>query len=246
MMLGLLLPGRAICKAGMSLLPSVPFHIPLAASRLAQGVTQDMSLAAAAATTSTFPLAKKAVLSIARGGGGGPDAAVDLTRIGMKLSAMQSYALISSLMLGSGLYLFAITPLKTSDVAAPGREGRTQRAAISAFTVLIAACIATSLHTAIIFNVMALYANTALGQALDAEFLKFWNSRVAIALRKNAFLSFVAAIQTFKLSFALSIFLKSDGTHRWVATIAALGIMLASSFAFWQMVGIASLHIFKH
>ena len=227
---------RAICKAGMSSLPIVPF------SKLAQGVTQDMSLVA----TSTFPLARKAVLSIARGGGGGPDAAVDLTRIGMRLSAMSSYALISSLMLGSGLYLFAITPLKTSDVAAPGREGRTQRAAISAFTVLIAACIATSLHTAIIFNVMALYANTALGQALDAEFLKFWNSRVAIALRKNAFLSFVAAIQTFKLSFALSIFLKSDGTHRWVATIAALGIMLASSIAFWQMVGIASLHIFKH
>lgn len=230
-----LLPGRAICKAGMSVLTSVPFPI----------VTQDMSLAAA--TTSTFPLAKKAVLSIARGGGGGgPDAAIDLTRIGMRLNAMSSYALISSLMLGSGLYLFAITPLKTSDVAAPGREGKMQRAAVSAFTVLIAACIATSLHTAIIFNVMALYANTALGQALDAEFLRFWNSGVAIALRKNAFFSFVAAIQTFKLSFALSIFLKSDGTHRWVATIAALGIMLASSIAFWQMVGIASLHIFKH
>jgi len=174
---------------------------------------------------------------------GKPDA-VDLTRIGMRLSAMQSYALIASLLLGSGLYLFAITPVKVDDIKASGKETKLQQRLIAAFTVIVSISIATALHTAITFTVMTLYANTALGQGLDQQFLSFWNAPSIAKLRKNAFHSFVASILTFKLSFALSIFIKSDGKQKWIATAAATVVMLASGIAFWQMVRIASQLIF--
>lgn len=77
--------------------------------------------------------------------GGGADA-LDLTRIGMRLSAMSSYALVSSLLLGSGLYLFAITPLKVSDNKREGRMGRIEKAATAIFSIMITINIVSSLH----------------------------------------------------------------------------------------------------
>lgn len=177
------------------------------------------------------------VLSLSRGGG--TSEAIDLTRIGMRLSAMQSYALISSLLLGSGLYLFAITPVRVTE-----QMKKYEKLATAIFSVMVAINIATSLHTAIILNVMTLYANTALGQGLDEGYLRFWNAPHCQALRQSAFRSFIVAIQTFKCSFALSVFLKTNGKHRWIATGTAVAIMVLSGVQFWQMVHLASKHIF--
>jgi hypothetical protein len=178
------------------------------------------------------------VLSISRGGG--TSEAIDLTRIGMRLSAMSSYALISSLLLGSGLYLFAITPLRFE-----AQMKKFEKVATAIFSVMVAINIATSLHTAIILNVMNMYANTALGQGLDEGYLKFWNSPHCQKMRQSAFRSFVVAIESFKCSFAMSVFLKTDGKHRWIATGIAVVIMALSGVQFWQMVHLASNHIFQ-
>ena len=212
------------------------------------------------ATASVNLLSK--ILALSGGGAVAADAstAVDLTRIGMRLSAMSSYALISSLLLGSGLYLFAITPLKVGDLKLKSDDSngtssgyfsnetmyKLERKAIAMFTVLITLCCATSLHTVIVFNVMNLYANTALGQGMDDAFIAFWFAPAMRSLRKTAFYTFAIAIQSFKLSFALSVFLKSDGKHRWIATGTFVFTMLISSFAFWHMVGLASMHIFHN
>jgi hypothetical protein len=177
------------------------------------------------------------VLSLSRGGG--TSETVDLARIGMRLSAMSSYAIISSLLLGSGLYLFAITPVRVTE-----QMKKYEKLATAIFSVMVAINIATSLHTAIILNVMTLYANTALGQGLDEGYLRFWNAPHCQALRQSAFRSFIVAIQTFKCSFALSVFLKTNGKHRWIATGTAVAIMVLSGVQFWQMVHLASKHIF--
>jgi hypothetical protein len=179
------------------------------------------------------------VLSLSRGGG--TPETLDLTRIGMRLSAMSSYAIIASLLLGSGLYLFAITPLR---VESQGQMKKFEKVATAIFSVMVAINIAASLHTAIILNVMTLYANTALGQGLDEGYLRFWNAPHCQALRQSAFRSFIVAIQTFKCSFALSVFLKTNGKHRWIATGTAVAIMVLSGVQFWQMVHLASKHIF--
>lgn len=193
--------------------------------------------AANGANAATF----NSVLSIARGG----SSSVDLSRLGLQLSAMSSYAVVSSLLLGSGLYLFAITPLKVEDTKGQPPQSRGTRWATSVFACVVALNIVTSLHTAITFNVMNLYANSALGRGMDDAYLAFWDAPAIQKLRQSAFRSFVVAIQSFKASFGLSVFLKTNGKHRNIATLIAVLVMAWSGFQFWEMVHIASQTIYK-
>lgn len=174
-------------------------------------------------------------------------AVVDLSRVTMIFSAMSSYALIASLLLGSGLYLFAITPVRVGDLSkvTTGDYTKVQKRAIQLFTIVVSTSIATALHTSITFNVMTLYANTALGQGMDKQFLQFWNTPSIQSLRKTAFYSFLASMETFKLSFALSMFIKSDGWAGKTATFVASVIMVLSGVVFWRMAGVASKVIFS-
>ena len=196
-------------------------------------------------------LAANMMQAVARGGSAATTVqaaeVVDLTRMGMRLTAMSSYALVSSLLLGSGLYLFAITPLKTEtteEIKNVTKKQIIDRRVTNVFAIIIAVCIATSLHTSLSFNVMSLYANSALGQGLDAAFVEFWNAAKIQNLRQSAFLSFCVAIESFKFSFVLSIFLKTNKRHRWIATGITSILMVASSVQFWRMLGVASKLIF--
>jgi hypothetical protein len=261
--------GSTGSSTSLSAIPNLKSLITTSASASASASSVAVSTCATRGVTRTTATAAVNLLSkiLALSGGGAAtvaadaSTAVDLTRIGMRLSAMSSYALISSLLLGSGLYLFAITPLKVEDLKLKTDNNnvtsssgyfsnetihKIERKAIAVFTVLIALCCATSLHTVIVFNVMNLYANTALGQGMDDAFISFWFAPAMQSLRKTAFYTFAIAIQSFKLSFALSVFLKSDGKHRWIATGTFVFIMLISGFAFWHMVGLASMHIFHN
>ena len=192
----------------------------------------------AAASAPFFTSAIPRILAVSRGGvsSAATDAlAIDMTRVGMRLSAMSSYAVISSLLLGSGLYIFSMTPVKTID-----SMSKMEQRAVAAFTILVSINIAASLHTAVIFSVMTLYANTALGQGLDQAFLQFWNAPHTQGLRRSAFHSFLVAITAHQASFALSVFLKSNGRHRWIATIAAVLIMILTGSQLTLMVLLAS------
>jgi len=81
---------------------------------------------------------------------------------------------------------------------------------------------------------------------MNSAFVAFWESSSMMAMRKSAFFTFTAAIESFKVSFALSVFLKSDGKHRLVATTATVALMIMSGFAYWHIVGLASTLIFHH
>ena len=86
---------------------------------------------------------------------------------------------------------------------------------------------------------------TALGQASgELVFQNFWYSDLCMKLRASSFRSFITAIQTFRGAFALSVFLKTDGRHRYVATSVAIFIMVMSGIQLNQMVNLASVTIF--
>ncbi|KAL7532713.1 hypothetical protein ACHAXR_004799 [Thalassiosira sp. AJA248-18] len=171
------------------------------------------------------------------------------------LSAMDSYTVVASLLMGSGLYLFAITPMKIKDYdftttssdnsntsARASWVSKVEKAAMQMFAVISAISITTSLRTIIIMKIMTLYANTALGQTCgDEVFFNFWYSPLCTKLRASSFTSFLTAIQTFRGAFA---FLKTDGKHRYVATGVTLLIMIISGVQLDQMVKLASVTIF--
>jgi hypothetical protein len=191
------------------------------------------------------------LLTLLRGG----DAQVDLSRVGMRLGGMSSYAVISALLLGAAISMFSSTPIKIEN-----HHSKLEVSAMWLFTVLVALSIACSLHTAITMNMLNLYANTALGKGLDEHFLEFWNHPSTSALRQSAFQSFMVAIQTFKGCFALTVFLKNgpadasakegknyryNQSKRWVATIAAVTIMIWSGIQQQVMLQLASQTIFR-
>ena len=113
------------------------------------------------------------------------------------------------------------------------------------FSLAVTISIATSLRTVIIMKIMTLYANTALGHTCGEDaFTNFWYSTLCVKLRHSAFRSFVTAIQTFRAAFGLSVFLKTDDRHRWLATGVALLIMIVSGVQLNQMIKLASATIF--
>ena len=157
----------------------------------------------------------------------------------------------ASLLMGSGLYLFAITPMKIKDYPFSDKDttaliSRIEKVCVQIFAVLSAISIVTSLRTVIIMKVMTLYAETALGQVDGLNvFHDFWYSKQCTKLRQTSFKSFITAIQTFRSAFALSIFLKTDNKHRYVATGVAVLIMIVSGIQLDQIIRLASGTIFQ-
>ena len=81
------------------------------------------------------------------------------------MTAMSSYAMVGSLILGSGLYLFDITPKRHKDYeftkSKRGYIERAEKMAVTVFAIVSSISIATSLRTVIIFHIMSLYIATA-------------------------------------------------------------------------------------
>lgn len=215
-------------------------------------------------TSSSSQLSASLVRTLAGEVSSGPSAAkaiIDADRIAPMLNAMSSYAVVASLLMGSGLYLFAITPMKIKDYDFHTRKNsgesesgsgssswvsKLEKGAIQIFAVVSAISIATSLRTVIIMKIMTLYANTALGQKSGEQvFVNFWYSDLCMKLRASSFKSFITAIQSFRMAFALSVFLKTDGKHRYVATGVAVLIMIVSGIQLDQMIKLASSTIFS-
>ena len=169
------------------------------------------------------------------------------------MTAMSSYAVIGSLIMGSALYIFDITPKRFKDFeftkTTTGKCGswmnRIEKTAIVVFSIVSAITIATSLRTVIIFHIMTLYGNTALSRKSGEEaFALFWYSPLNVKLRRSAFRSFLAALQSFRVAFVLSVFLNTDGKHRYVATGAVASILLLTAVQLQQMVKLASYTIY--
>ena len=200
----------------------------------------------------------KSVLTL-RGGATIPKDALDMVHlegVATMMTAMSSYAVIGSLIMGSSLYLFDITPKRFKDyeftkTTEKGKCGswinRVEKTAIVVFSLVSAISIATSLRTVIIFHVMTLYGNTALSRKSGEDaFALFWYSPLNIKLRRSAFRTFLAALQSFRVAFVLSVFLNTDGKYRYVATAAVASILLLTAVQLQQMVKLASYTIYHH
>ena len=200
----------------------------------------------------------KSVLTL-RGGATIPKDALDMVHlegVAPMMTAMSSYAVIGSLIMGSSLYLFDITPKRFKDyeftkTTEKGKCGswinRIEKTAIVVFSLVSAISIATSLRTVIIFHVMTLYGNTALSRKSGEDaFALFWYSPLNIKLRRSAFRTFLAALQSFRVAFVLSVFLNTDGKYRYVATAAVASILLLTAVQLQQMVKLASYTIYHH
>ena len=147
--------------------------------------------------------------------------------------------------------MFDVAPTKIKDYEfthdKSGWMKKIEKTAIIALSVLSAISIATALRTVIIFQFMTLYGNTALSRKAGEEaFALFWYNKLNIKLRSDAFKSFLTSLQTFHASFALTVFLNTDGRHRYVATLAVILIMFYSATNLRQMVRLASRTIYGY
>jgi len=154
-------------------------------------------------------------------GGATDQALIDLTRTRIRLEGLQSYAIVTTLLMNAALRIFSCTPktLKTKETVDNIAK------IIFAFNILVT--VITGSYTTITFTLLGVYSKTALGLGRDDKFLEFFE-RTAYN-RKSAFQSFFASIITFQCSFILSLFLNYENRFRWVISSFAIAL----SFLFW-------------
>lgn len=92
------------------------------------------------------------------------------------------------------------------------------------YSVFIATAFSAALYSTIVFSVLGLYGNTALGIGADSGYSEFVKATAFI--RVSGFRSFLLCLVTFKASFMCNVLLKFKGRTRWVVA----GISLAGSF----------------
>ena len=164
-----------------------------------------------------------AAIGILRGGG---TAALDLTRIRLRLEGLHQYGLVAALLMNAALRIFSSTPKKIAP-----NEPRVDRLAKIVFTVSVSLCVVLGSYTSIVFALLGLYCKRALGMGNDAAFLNFFEATTGI--RETGFDSFLGMLLCFKLSFLLSLFLTYEGNPKlrwWISSL----VLLVDLFAWWN------------
>jgi hypothetical protein len=157
---------------------------------------------------------------------GRPEPSFNLERTKIRLAGLGSYATISTLLLNAALRLLSSTPKKL--------DGRKQEdAAKILFGCLISATVIFGSYTTMVFTLLTLYSNAALGMGLDEEFVEFFAATHEI--RRTGFASFVATILSFNFAFVLSLYLTYEGPVRfWITSISC--VVIAISVQNWYLV----------
>ena len=153
---------------------------------------------------------------------------VDLNRAGLRLSSLEQYAVVGSILLGSIIDIFSDTPKrKESDQT---RFGRTCQ---MIHGISISVGVLSAMYTTVVFTLFGLYAKTALGIGNDEAYLELLKATSAIRLR--GFQSFLLCLLSFNVSIIMNMFLNfQDGIIRYVmATMTILGTAVSlSHFSF--------------
>jgi hypothetical protein len=111
------------------------------------------------------------------------------------------------------------------------------------YSVFIATSFSAALYATIVFSVLGLYGNTALGIGADSGYCEFVKATGFI--RVSGFRSFLLCLITFKASFICNVILKFKGKTRWVVAAVCLSGSLLGMYHLSFMIGAASRLIYN-
>lgn len=149
---------------------------------------------------------------------------VNLERAALRVESMQTYAIVSSIIMGSSIGILSLNASLTF-----GEEGTSyvEKAAEYILLSLQAISLVASSYTTVIFTLMALYYSTALGLGGDECYQSF--DKATSTLRMRAFYSFVTAIVSLMLSFLPCAYLFVHGIKGVIMT-SLIAVLISLSF----------------
>lgn len=163
-------------------------------------------------------------------------AALDVTRARIRLEGLNTYGVVSALVMNASLRLFTATNVKLDD-------GRFDKYIGTFFLLGLTGCVLCGAYTTVVFTLIQLYAKTSLGMSMDERYETFF--RATQPYRVCGFRTFLACLCSFCGSFSLAILLKlRKQPLRWVffGVSAAAGAAMARHW--FKVIDLASEHIF--
>lgn len=171
---------------------------------------------------------------------------VNLERAGLRVESMQTYGIVSSIVMGSsiGLLDLAISFKHPNDDNDADEMVSTMKStAASLFVVIQFLSLLCSAYTTVIFTLMALYYSTSLGMGADECYQAFDTETKAMRIR--AFIAFVASIVLLMSSFAICIYLFFDGIKGLVMTAIYAILVSLAVYDFSRVIKSAGRYIFE-
>jgi hypothetical protein len=169
---------------------------------------------------------------------GGQATTVDLARTSIRLDSINSYAIITALLLNATLRLYSMTPKQMDS-----NHHNLENIARLLFVLSAGLSMICGTYTTVVFSLLGLYSKTALGMGQDQAFLQFFAATDQI--RKRGFDSFLLALLSFEVCFVASLFLNYDGKIRWWL-LSLSSIVAIISWSHWQsIVAIAGNLLFR-
>lgn len=151
---------------------------------------------------------------------------LDLKRVGIRLEALNSYGVITALLMNAALRIYSSTPKtlrRENDIV--------EKIARVLFLVSVCVSVLAGSYTTIVFSLLGLYSKSAIGLGMDDAFVEFFKQTYGI--RQLAFSSFILSLISFEASFVLSLFLCYDGPLKWCATLAS-AVAAGISWNHWR------------
>ena len=150
-----------------------------------------------------------------RGGG----TSVDLDRADIRLSSLEEYCVIASIILGAVIDIYGDTPKEKAD-------SKVDRIAQSLHAICVCLGFLAAMYCVVVFTLFGLYAKTALGLAQDAAYVDLLAATGLI--RYRGFQSFLLCLVCFNTSLICNMFLNHEGKTRWIlAGMSAIGTAIS-------------------
>jgi hypothetical protein len=197
--------------------------VPVLANISNKAMMGSMALRTMIPTASLSSTSTRMVLISLRGGQAAAEEVsvlgLDLARTTMRLDSINTYSIITALLLQAALRLYADTPKDIEEC-----KTRREKWATIVFVISAGVSIICGAYTCVVFSLVGLYSKSALGMGLDGRFLEFFAATAMV--RKRAFDSFLVCLLSFEFCFTISLLLNYDGNIRWwacgIATLAAI------------------------
>lgn len=162
-----------------------------------------------------------------------------------------SYGTVTALIIAAALAVSDNTDEKMTPVPDPENSTRRERVTIrldNTLKILFSICmiltVACGIYTTIVFTLMNIYGNTALGLGLNDSFVDFFNA--CSKYRQFGFYSFICTLISFNVGWLLSVILNYEGKMRWRMVAPALLIGLGGMFHYKAIFNLASSLIFAN
>eukprot|EP00526_Cylindrotheca_closterium_P000888 CAMPEP_0113609408 /NCGR_PEP_ID=MMETSP0017_2-20120614/4474_1 /TAXON_ID=2856 /ORGANISM="Cylindrotheca closterium" /LENGTH=237 /DNA_ID=CAMNT_0000518221 /DNA_START=72 /DNA_END=782 /DNA_ORIENTATION=- /assembly_acc=CAM_ASM_000147 len=161
---------------------------------------------------------------------------IDPTMAGYKMQAFESYGTVTALAINAALFLYT-----TYDLTEDGPNAKLYR---SIFIAANALCIISGAFTVLLFTLLVIYSQSALGMGNEAGFVVFWKETNNFA--PLGFQSFLACSGSFVVAFLLSLKQKiaDDDTVGNIILALSTVLVLAGAFQIESVLSLATNVIF--